>query len=720
MFSIGARRLIGQVALYARLLMSGVLVMACGGGDGDAPPPPPPSALATIALFAGEMRGPPSSQVGDLGGSGNADGVGAAARFRGPYGLAVDGFGNVYVADEWNHTIRKITPAGVVSTLAGSAGLSGNTDGSGADARFYHPSGVAADSAGNIYVADRYNGAIRKITQTGVVTTLARGADAGFGEPVGVATDIAGNIYVAAWSLTISKITPAGVISTLAGSAGHGGSADGSGADARFARPSGIATDDDGNVYVGDYFTIRKITPAGVVSTLAGTAGLSGSADGSGATARFDDPQAMATDGAGNVYVADSRNDTIRKITPAGVVSTLAGRAGLGGSADGGVADARFTYPSGIDIDIAGNIYVADHGNNTVRKITPAGIVSTLAGSAEVHGSADGRGADARFYRPTGLATDSAGNVYVADDHNHTIRKITPAALVSTLAGTAGLSGSSDGSGAVARFHYPSGVATDGAGNVYVVDTYNQKIRKVTPAGTVSTLAGSGAIGSTDGSGATASFRFCGPIVCIGPQADYCYPIYCDSNAPGIAADMHGNVYVAEFCSHTIRKITPAGVVSTLAGSAGLGGSADGSGADARFSAPSGVATDSAGNLYVADSNNHTIRKITPAGVVSTLAGGAGLSGSADGTGADARFNGPRGVATDSVGNLYVADFYNNTIRKVDINGVVTTVVGVPGVQGFSAGSLPGLLANPWGVAVSRNVLYVTLYNGVAVVTNLQ
>ena len=291
---------------------------------------------------------------------------------------------------------------------------------------------------------------------------------------------------------TIRKITPAGVVSTLAGLAGSSGSADGTGSAARFCYPYGVAVDGSGNVYVADTdnYTIRKITPAGVVSTLAGLAGSSGSADGTGSAARFDYPYGVAVDGSGNVYVADSGNNTIRKITPAGVVSTLAGMAGSSGSADGTGSAARFNYPTGVAVDGSGNVYVADTGNNTIRKITPAGVVSTLAGTAGSSGSADGTGSAARFYYPYGVAVDGSGNVYVADNDNYTIRKITPAGVVSTLAGLAGSSGSADGTGSAARFYYPYGVAVDGSGNVYVADTDNDTIRKITPAGVVSTLAG--------------------------------------------------------------------------------------------------------------------------------------------------------------------------------------------------------------------------------------
>ena len=230
------------------------------------------------------------------------------------------------------------------------------------------------------------------------------------------------------------------MVTTLAGSAEAAGSADGSGAGARFSNPSGIAIDGAGNVYVADEFnhTIRKVTPDGEVSTLAGSPGASGSADGIGAAARFNFPDGVASDSAGNVYVADPFNNTIRKVTSAGVVTTLAGSAGATGSVDGNGAAARFSHPLGVATDGADNLYIADSANFTVRKITPDGTVSTIAGLAGVTGSVDSTGADARFGFPVHVATDRAGNVYVADQGNDTIRKITIGGQVTTLAGTAG------------------------------------------------------------------------------------------------------------------------------------------------------------------------------------------------------------------------------------------------------------------------------------------
>ncbi len=610
------------------------------------------------------------------------DGTGLAARFRSPAGITVDVSGNLFVADYGNNVIRKVTPAGVVTLYSGLPGVAGSIDNFLSYARYNGPIALAADGAGNVYVSDYGNNTIRKIgpppTQT--VTTLAgtagttggtdgTGAAARFNGPNGLAIDSSGNLYVADYgNQTIRKVTPAGVVTTVAGSAGSAGSADGTGAAARFNGPNGLAIDSTGNLYVADLGnnTIRKVTPAGVVTTLAGAAGTLGSANGVGSAARFYGPIALAIDSTGNLLVPDLGNNTLRKITPAGVVTTVAGTAGVVGSADGSGVAAQFYSPVGVATDSANNVYVADFGNNTIRKVSPAGVVSTFAGSPVGASSADGVGAAAKFDAPEGMAVDGAGNIFVADVFNNEVRKITPAGVVTTLAGSSTNNGSANGVGAAARFNGLTSVAVDAAGNVYVADNGNHTIRKITSAGVVTTLCGAAGInGSADGTSAAA--RFYNPF--------------------GVAADSAGNLYVADAYNHTIRKVTPAGVVTTIAGSAGNDGRADGAGAVARFSFPAGIAVDSAGNIYVADFGNATLRKVTPGGVVTTLAGLAGAAGSADGIGAAARFNGLTGVAVDAAGNVYVADGYNNTVRKVTAGGIVTTIGGVSGAAGSVDGN---------------------------------
>ena len=311
------------------------------------------------------------------------------------------------------------------------------------------------------------------------------------------------------------------------------------------------------------------------------------------------------------------------------------------GTADGTGSAAQFGSPFGLGFDTGGTLYVADRDNHMIRKITAAGVVTTLAGST-TSGSLDGTGASARFNLPAGIAVDANGDVYVADRDNNMIRKITPAGVVTTVAGST-TSGNLDGTGAAARFNLPWGIVVDGSGDLFVADQSNHQIRKITPAGVVTTFAGAGPAGSgfVDGVGTAAKF-----------------------NQPsGLAIDADGNLYVGDQTNHSIRKITPAGTVTTLAGN-GAAGDLDGTGAAARFRNPIGLAVDGAGNVYVADMQNNKIRKISPSGVVSTLAGN-GSSGLVNGLGSAARFDFPLGVALDAIGNLYVADYQNNMIREI-------------------------------------------------------
>jgi DNA-binding beta-propeller fold protein YncE len=313
-------------------------------------------------------------------------------------------------------------------------------------------------------------------------------------------------------------------------------------------------------------------------------------------------------------------------------------------------------------------------------------------------GAADGSATSALFNAPSALAADASGNVYVADTNNNTIRKIAPGGAVTTLAGAAGVAGGADGTGAAATFNGPGAIATDSSGNVYVADTFNDTIRMITPAGVVTTIAGSaGVAGAADGTGAAASF-----------------------NLPsGIAVNSTtGTIYVADYNNSTIRAIAPGGVVTTLAGTPGRIGAADGSGAAAEFDGPQGMALDASGNIYVADTYNQTVREVTPAGLVTTFAGTPEVAGAADGATTAATFYYPLDVAFDGSGNLYVADNGNDLVREIS-GGTVSTIVGTAGQNVFSAGTLPGSLQNPTSVVLSGTSLYVTTINAVAVVTDV-
>ncbi len=311
--------------------------------------------------------------------------------------------------------------------------------------------------------------------------------------------------------------------------------------------------------------------------------------------------------------------------------------------------------------------------------------ITTFAGAANVITGADGT--PGSFNNPYGVAIDAAKNIYVTDTVNNTVRKITPGRVVSTLAGTAGQFGTIDATGSAARFNFPVGIAVDSSGNVFVADSKSFTIRKITPAGVVTTFAGAPfQLGLTDATGAAA--RFFLPF--------------------GLAIDSADNLYVADSGNHTIRKITPAGVVSTLAGTAGQSNFTNGTGAAARFASPFGVAVDGGGNVYVADSGNHAIRKITAAGVVTTVAGFGGSAGATDGPASGARFNNPRGVAVDASGNLFVTDYANSTLRHITAGGVVSTIAGNPGIFGeVNSVGAAARLYEPIGIVADGTTIYV-------------
>ncbi|MDR3606671.1 MAG: SMP-30/gluconolactonase/LRE family protein [Oligoflexia bacterium] len=670
-------------------------IIGSPSSEGATSPNPPTSSPSEPQLL--------SLLAGNTGGYGYTDGTGAAAKFSYFFGIARDSSGNLYVADDDNSVIRKITSSGEVSTFAGQPGIFGSADGQGNAALFNGPRAITIDSSGNLYVVDGdhvtvdsnhnlvYPGStIRKISPSGFVHTLAgspgvvgaadgQGAAASFYLPCGIAVDSSGTLYVAdTRNNTIRQITSFGNVSTIAGTAGTTGSTDGAASGATFNNPWGVTVDGSGNLYVADHgnATVRKIS-SGQVSTIAGTAGMQGSADGQGTSATFDFPTGIASDGAGTFYITDSGTNMIRVISSSGMVSTLAGQTGLSGYADGQGSAAKFSDPDGVVLDGSGNLYVVDSSNTCIRKVTSSGNVTTLAGSAKVSGSSDGQGSTAAFNGPQRITADRSGNLYVTDENNNTIRKITPSGYVSTIAGAAGSGGSANGYGSSATFNDPVGIVVGSSGNLFITDNGNNLIREASLDGSVTTLTGNGVYGDADGGAGTQAF-FNGPT--------------------GIAMDSNGNTFVVDSFSGVVRKISSAGQVTTIAGTPNVTGYADGTGAAARFEFPHGIVVDSNGNLFVADTYNFAIRKITPSGVVTTFAGTAQIPGTSNGTGTSASFGGMYGLAIDPSDNLYVTDMMNGLVRKVTPSAVVSTY--------------PASFNNPYAIGVdSAGNIYVQTHD---------
>jgi sugar lactone lactonase YvrE len=625
---------------------------------------------------------------GTLNGFGNIDGTGSGARFFvwDYANLAVDSSGNAFVADALSTTVRKITPQGVVTTYAGRFGTTTSNDGPLASATFANPSAVALDRSDNLYVADSTQ--IRKITPVGTVTTLAR---AGNAEIQGLAVAADGSVYASSYNI-VYRVTPEGSVTTVAGR-GTGNFVDSPNG---FGTLAGIALDASGNLIAADYGrnVIWQITPQGTVTTVAGRANTEGNTDGPGTSALFRFPAGVAINASGRIFVADASNRTIRLITRSGSGATVAtyagrnttGRYQAGTAIDGSANVAEFAMPHGLAVNAAGELLVGD--GSAIRKVGTNGAVSTVAGVLLNFNAADGASGNAAFdWSPYGgaLWSNTGGTLYLAEGASNTIRKIAPDGTVTTVAGALYAAGSADGAAGAARFSNPRGIAGDASGNLYVSDNGNNTIRKIAADGTVSTLAGTaGASGTTDGTGSAARF----------------------TALDGIVLDAAGNLFVIDNQFGTeavaIRKITPAGVVTTLTR------------VEADYA--EALAIDASGNLYLAGYDQAVIYKIAPDGTQSVLAGSLGERGSADGTGTAARFNWIGGITTDPAGNLYAIDSENGTIRKITPAGVVTTVAGTLGKVGptSTSAALPGLLPATWTIRyVGPNTLALLGDNGI-------
>jgi trimeric autotransporter adhesin len=661
-------------------------------------------------------------------------GQATSAELNLPHGIDIDAAGNIFFADHDNNRIRKIDLSGVITTVAGTgtAGFSGD-GGQATAAKIYHPYDVTVDAAGNVYFGDGLNHRIRKISTTGIISTVAGNGMSGYSgdggaasaaminHPAGVAFDLAGNIYFAdSYNHRVRKIDIAtGVITTTGGvgTSGYGGDG-GPATAASFSYPNFMYGDPvTGDIYVTDNgnHCVRKISPAGIVTNVAGTGVHGATGDGGPATAaKLDYPAGVTKDADGNIYIADYINDKVRRIDVSGIISTYAGTGTAGYSGDGGPASAaKLNQMTDVSIDNAGRLCIVDRFNSRIRRVNVAltisgllsileGATTTLTGSVAGGTWSSASTGVATIGSTSGILTGiAAGTASISYQLSSgctaaVVVSVTaaPSGLITTLAGdgTAGYAGDG-GPVNLSRVSSVNYVIVDPIGNIYFDDAFNVRIRKISTSGIITTVAGNGTTGSSgDGGQATAA----------------------QLNDPsGIALDASGNLYIAENGGCRIRKVNTAGVISTYAGTGSASSSGDGGLATAAaINRPHGVVMDASGNMYISEQYAHKVRKINTSGIISTIAGLGTIGYTGDGGAATAaKLSYPNCIHVDPAGNVYVTDNGNHCLRMINTSGVISTIAGngTPGFSGDGGQATAAKLRFPAGVKTdaSGNVIIV-------------
>ncbi len=733
---------------FSILLMAGASALAqqytISTVAGGAPPATPVAALNAsigqprkLAISGGNLYFSSGNSVFKIDGSGTLTlvagnsragfsgdgGPAVSAQLNTPQGIALDSAGNIYIADSLNTRVRMVDTKGIITTFAGNGAVSvpgfWGDSGAATDANLHLPVAIAVDSSNNVYIAVSADNTVRRVTTdgiinifagagykgyygdyakdstTGTVTNTGLANVAGLTGPQDVSIGPKGVVLIAdTGNSVIRQVATDGTISTVAGNGNIGISGDDVAIKLPMLSPFGVSADSSGNIYIAEYGSnrIRKVDTTGKITTAIGDGTQGYAGDGGPANkVEMSLPSSVQVDSSGNLYFADSLNNRIRKLT-GGNVNTFAGNGTLSHSGDGLAAtSAQLNTPLGVAVDAAGNLYIADTLNNVVRRVGTNGVITPFAGNGSAGFGGDGGAAtSAQLSGPQGLALDSAGNLYIADTQNQRVRKVSGGSI-STFAGTgtAGFGGDGGAAGS-AQLNAPFAVAADSAGNVYIAEFGNNRVRKVATNGNISTLAGTGVSGySGDGGAATSALL-------NGPQS--------------VAVDGSGNVYIADTANNRVRKVASNGVISTVAGNGLAGFSGDGgSGLNAQVGNPTALAVDTVGNLYIADGSAR-VRKLFLSGFISTIAGGSSQGYTGDGGSAvDARLNGPSALALNSAGSLFVADTLNNSVRLLQISASGISVNAVTnGATNLSGPVAPGEVVVIYGSGLGGGLTQYT------------